>query len=98
MNILLTSEMEQFIRDRVSSGRYSSASEVVLDALRLLEERDFLRERRLQELRREIAIGLEAADRGELLDGEQVMADLRKRHEERMNAEAEVTGQTKHQE
>jgi antitoxin ParD1/3/4 len=47
MNVSLSSELERFVRESVSSGRYRSASEVVRDALRLLQEAE--RERRERE-------------------------------------------------
>jgi antitoxin ParD1/3/4 len=40
MNVSLTAELEKFVSAKVDSGRYSSASEVVREALRLLEEHD----------------------------------------------------------
>jgi len=40
MNVSLTPELEEFIAVKVESGRYTSASEVVREALRLLEEHD----------------------------------------------------------
>lgn len=49
---------EAFIRELVKSGRYSSASEVVRDALRLMEEREAARDIELEALRLEIAEGL----------------------------------------
>ncbi len=76
MNVSLTPELEQLIHDRVSSGRYHSASEVVREALRLLEARDELRQLRLAELRKKVAAGLESLDRGEGLDGEAVFDEL----------------------
>lgn len=76
MNVSLTPELEQFVHAKVKSGRYLSASEVVREALRLLEERDRLREMQLQTLREKIAIGIEQSDRGELLDGEEVFQEL----------------------
>ncbi|MDB9514363.1 type II toxin-antitoxin system ParD family antitoxin [Kamptonema animale CS-326] len=42
MNISLTPELDQFIQSTVKNGRYSSASEVILAALRLLKERENL--------------------------------------------------------
>jgi putative addiction module CopG family antidote len=42
MNISLTPELEQFVQSTVKNGRYSSASEVILAALQLLKEREFL--------------------------------------------------------
>jgi antitoxin ParD1/3/4 len=59
MNISLTPELEQFVESTVKSGRYPSATEVVIAALRLLEEREMERLVRLEELRKEIAIGIE---------------------------------------
>jgi antitoxin ParD1/3/4 len=64
MNISLTPELEAVVERRVRSGRYGSASEVVRDALRLLEERDRLRELRFLELRRDVAAGVGELDRG----------------------------------
>ncbi len=79
MNVSLTPELEQLIHKKVESGLYLSASEVVREALRLLEERDRLNVLKLVELRKEIQIGIDQADRGELLDGPEVFAKLRKK-------------------
>lgn len=65
MNVSLTPELETLVHDKVESGLYTSASEVVREALRLLRERDQIQQQRLAELRREIAVGLEQLDRGE---------------------------------
>lgn len=54
MNVSLTSKLEGMVKKLVKSGRYNSASEVVRDGLRLLEDREQLREIKLQELRRAI--------------------------------------------
>ena len=82
MNVSLTPELEDLVNSKVKSGMYHSASEVIRAGLRLLREQDELRALRLQELRREIARGVEQADRGELLDGEQVLAGLHQRIDE----------------
>jgi antitoxin ParD1/3/4 len=76
MNVSLTPELEQLIHERVKTGRYHSASEVVREALRLLEDRDELRRLRLADLRQKVATGLESLDRGEGLDGEAVFDEL----------------------
>jgi antitoxin ParD1/3/4 len=62
MNISLTPHLENLVKSKVDSGLYNSASEVMRDALRLLEERDYVREMRLTELRREIQIGIDSGD------------------------------------
>lgn len=64
MNVSLTPELEQYVSGKVRSGLYGSASEVVREGLRLLKEKDELHQRRLDELRAEIQVGLEQADRG----------------------------------
>ena len=92
LNVSLTPELDQFINERVASGRYQSASEVVREGLRLLEEREERRQTALQELRELITVGLEEAKRGELLEGEQVMTDLMRRHEERVREGAGKPG------
>lgn len=65
MNVSLTPELERLVSRRVASGRYGSASEVVREALRLLEEREGFRQARLDQLRHEVRAGVRALDRGE---------------------------------
>lgn len=76
MNIHLTPELEQLVHNKVESGRYNSASEVVREALRLMEQKDELRAIQLQELRNRIDKGLSEAGRGESVDGEMFMQGL----------------------
>ena len=65
MNVSLTPELAKFVNDKLKSGLYQTASEVVREALRLLEERDRLYQARLEDLRREVGRGLDQLDRGE---------------------------------
>jgi len=58
INVNLTPELESLIRQKVSSGRYNSASEVVREALRLMEAEDQLRAAKLEQLRHDIQEGL----------------------------------------
>jgi len=60
MNISLTPRLEEMIREKIASGSYSSASEVVREALRLLELEDQVRSLKLQRLRQDIREGLES--------------------------------------
>ena len=54
MNVSLTPQLDRFVRTKVESGRYTSASEVVREALRLLERLDTTQEARLAALRADI--------------------------------------------
>ena len=65
MNISLTPELEKLVQSKVASGLYNSASEVIRESLRLLHERDQIRELRLQELRAEIRKGVDQLEQGE---------------------------------
>jgi len=58
MNVNLSPQLEEMVRQKVASGRYNSASEVVREALRLLDERDQLRAAKLERLRLDIQDGL----------------------------------------
>jgi antitoxin ParD1/3/4 len=64
MNVNLSRDLYDFVKSAVSSGRYTSASEVVRDALR--EKRD----QALREVERKIEQGLASARRGDLFDGD----------------------------
>jgi antitoxin ParD1/3/4 len=75
LNVSLTPELLALINGKVESGMYHSASEVVRAGLRLLQEQEVIRQMRLEELRREIAIGTEQLDRGDFIvfsSGEEV--------------------------
>ena len=66
MNINLTPQLEQMVREKVASGHYSSASEVVREALRLMEREDQFQAAKLAQLRRDIQDGLESGSAGKL--------------------------------
>ena len=74
-SILLGDHFENFISDEVASGRFSSASEVVRTALRLLE----VEEQKIKQLRREIEIGEESGMVSNF-DSEAHLAKLHKKH------------------
>jgi antitoxin ParD1/3/4 len=76
MNVSLTPELEQLVHQKVKTGRYTSASEVVREALRLLEERDQLESWRRGEIRAQISAGLASLRAGKGEDGEAVFDRL----------------------
>ncbi len=76
MTVALPSELEDLVNAKIQSGQFHSAGEVIREGLRLLEEKDMLRQVKLDHLRKDIAIGIEQADRGDLapLDVEDIIA------------------------
>ena len=54
MNVNLTPQLEELVRAKVNSGMYTSASEVVREALRLMDEQDRLKQIKLDDLRRDV--------------------------------------------
>ncbi len=83
MNVSVGKDFEEFVKSKVASGDYASVSEVVRDGLRLLKEKELLQEARLQSLRGEIQKGIDQVENGEVLNGEEVMEDLRRQLEDR---------------
>ena len=77
MNVSLTPALEKFVAQKVQSGLYQTASEVIREGLRLLEERDALHQARLDDIRQAIQDGNTQLARGEGLPGEQVFAQMR---------------------
>ena len=76
MNVNLTPELEKLVHTKLKTGRYNSASEVVREALRLLEDHDKVRVAQLAGFRQEMDRRLASLDRGESIDGERFFAGL----------------------
>lgn len=76
---------ERFVKELVESGRYNSASEVLRDGLRLLEDAEILRKVRTDELKKLIQEGLDSGDAGPL-DMEEIIAEARRRKADRQDA------------
>jgi antitoxin ParD1/3/4 len=91
VNISLTPELGAFLQSRVKSGRYQTTSEVVREALRLLQQQEKEREQRLRQLKVKLKRGASQAERGELLDGDEVFEELRQMIDERRRAKKRVT-------
>jgi antitoxin ParD1/3/4 len=83
MNVSLTPELEKIVQDKVNSGLYGNASEVIRAGLRLLAEQEHLRQSRFEQLVQDIKIGLEQAERGEVVSGPEAFKKLEKRHKSR---------------
>ena len=75
VNISLTPELDAFLQSRVKSGRYQTTSEVVREAIRLLERQEREREDGFQRLKAKLERASAQAERGELIDGDEVFDD-----------------------
>lgn len=79
MNVTLTPLLEAMVQSKVAAGLYSSPSEVIRDALRLMQEQDNIRALRLEQLRGDIAQGLGSGP-SEPWDVDAVKRTLHTRH------------------
>lgn len=84
MHVSLTPQLEEIVKRKVESGMYHSSSEVVREAIRLLDERDRIQEMKLEALRHEIQLGLESGE-ARPVDFE----DVKKRGRERLKQAGE---------
>ncbi len=75
INVSLTDDLGDFVQDRIASGRYASANDVVRDALRLLEQHEE-NARKLEWLREAYREGLESGIAGEI-DFDEIRAEGR---------------------
>jgi antitoxin ParD1/3/4 len=76
MEVTLTKDIESYIQEKVNSGQYASASEVFFAGIKLLQEIEQTYQGRFEELRNEVRVGLEAVERGEVVDSDKVFNRL----------------------
>lgn len=93
MNVSLTPELEQLVEEKLKTGMYQTASEVVREALRLLKERD----QRMAQLRADVRSGFDAIERGDFEEfGErttkQLAQDVKERGRRRLAEAKKKTG------
>ena len=72
LNVSITPHFSKFIRDRVKSGRYSNASEVVREALRRWEQEEMLTEQSMivdpDNFEEAVLEGLRSIERGDVIE------------------------------
>ncbi len=69
MNISLTRELEQYVQDKLTTGLYTSASEVIRTSLRLMHSQEDMQKQRIAQLNQVIDIGLDQLERGQKVEG-----------------------------
>jgi antitoxin ParD1/3/4 len=85
MNFTLKPEQQRFIEAELSTGRYTNPDEIIAEALRLLEKRNQY-DLWIEEVRNKVDIGIEQLDRGEGIDGESVITQLKVKLQQRREA------------
>lgn len=79
MNVSLTNQLESYVQQKVATGMYNSASEVIREALRLMAEKDSEQSLKLAALRADIQQGVASVEAGQagVFDPEQIKARAR---------------------
>lgn len=80
MEISMTPKLEKFVNLKIASGEFGSASEVIHEALRLMDEVEKERKLELEELRREIQVGIDEAERGDVRDAKEAIREIREQY------------------
>jgi antitoxin ParD1/3/4 len=78
MKLTLKPEHQKLIEAQLDTGRYSNPDEIIAEALQLLSKRDQYQQW-VEEVGKKIDIAAEQLDRGEGIDGETVIAQLKAR-------------------
>jgi antitoxin ParD1/3/4 len=88
LNVSLTAELEKFVQQRVATGRYQTASEVVREGLRLLEQQEREREAAFVALKEKLERASAQADRGQFIDPDEVLKKIDARKRQRATEKA----------
>ncbi len=83
INVNLTPQLEEMVRQKVASGLYTSASEVVREALRLMHDQDHQRTAKLDRLRDAIQEGLDSGP-ATLWNPSEMKTESKKRRDSRI--------------
>ncbi|MBY0544905.1 MAG: type II toxin-antitoxin system ParD family antitoxin [Gammaproteobacteria bacterium] len=71
MNVSLTTELEKYVHEKVNSGLYTSASEVIRESLRLMHNYDDIQKQRIEQLSQSIDVGLVQLKSGKKIDAKE---------------------------
>ncbi len=76
MTVTLAPELEQLIAEKINSGRYASVTELLRDALNLLDERDQAGAHQLDAVRTKLDLALADIEAGRVIPGEEIWERL----------------------
>jgi antitoxin ParD1/3/4 len=83
MMISLPPELEAFAHQQIEAGKYSSIEEILADGIRALIDREPMNQARIEELRQELQVGVDALERGESQDLDSAIDALRQKMRQR---------------
>jgi putative addiction module CopG family antidote len=83
MMISLPPELEAFANQQIEAGKYSSIEEILADGIRALIDREPMNQARIEELRQELQVGVDALERGESQDLDSAIDALRQKMRQR---------------
>ena len=78
LNISLTPELSKYIDTQLETGLYTSSSELIREALRIFKDYNEVKANTILEMKKQIEAGIEQANAGEVIDGEQAFTELEK--------------------
>jgi antitoxin ParD1/3/4 len=84
MSLSIPPEFERAVRERVESGAYASADDVFAACLIALADWEHVQRAKYEKLRAEIQVGIDQADRGQLVDGREALRRIRERFAARL--------------
>jgi antitoxin ParD1/3/4 len=81
MDVSLKPDLEKFVAERLKGGQYADASQIINEALEVLQEQEDFTPKHEAYLRQELRRGLEQLDHGQLadFDAEKIIAQERQR-------------------
>ncbi|MEM1253939.1 MAG: type II toxin-antitoxin system ParD family antitoxin [Cyanobacteria bacterium P01_H01_bin.21] len=77
MQLTFPPEIQAFVQRQLNSGKYSSLMDLLLAAVKLLQQQEDIYQGRLLELQQDALVGLEASQTGQVVDGPTAMAQIR---------------------
>lgn len=78
MEISLNPKVQQWINNKVDSGWYNNSSEIILEGLRLLMKQEEQRQAMIEDLRKEVLIGINQLDMGNFVEFDRsIVSDIK---------------------
>ncbi|MDZ8053968.1 MAG: type II toxin-antitoxin system ParD family antitoxin [Aulosira sp. ZfuVER01] len=87
MSISLNPTQEQFVLSKIESGKYANVDEVIYAAFKLLEEQEQEYSLWLNETQKKVEVGFAEIERGEVLDTELVINQLKDKLRQKREAQ-----------